>query len=343
MLVTLAAVALYRLGCHIPLPGIDVEALAPVLQSGSGLAGLDASSIMALGVMPWFSALILAEVVALILPGAGQYRGPNAEPRPLYGRAVVVLALVFAVFQAAGYARALEQVDNILIEPNESFRMTAIASLVGGTMLLMVLARVISRHGIGSGFWVLLTVPMLSLFVARLAAVWQVLQSGDLSAASAALSLGLLLAAAAAVVGLLRALEKSGGTTSTGALDGVIWPLLLASTLIGWAGVLPWFTSDGTTAQAWTEAMAPGRPLDLVLMALLTAMFVWLYALRATPIALPWTTATVLVLVYALPVAATAYLDVPLLLDGRWIVVLVAVLFSVAKLWQSSDAMADPQ
>jgi preprotein translocase subunit SecY len=162
LLVTLAVVCIYRLGCHIPLPGVDPAALASLARFGR-ISALTAEhvSIFALGVIPIFSALMVVEFLKLIVPTFARWAARDRYNAGRVNRGVRYIALLLAAFQALGMARALPNISGLVPEADWTFPLTTVVTFVAATALLGWLGDQITRHGFGNGFWILLLTPAL--------------------------------------------------------------------------------------------------------------------------------------------------------------------------------------
>ena len=154
---TLAALAIYRLGLIVPVPGLDVSAmpgLTPPFDTLSRTA-LARVSIFDLGLGPIFSIMIAAEVLKLAAPALSPWLAKSEANRHAFNRYVLLAGLVLAAFQAYGVAIALEEVKaygnvRLVPEPGVEFQVAFILSVVAGTAFLAWLGDQITRHGVGS-------------------------------------------------------------------------------------------------------------------------------------------------------------------------------------------------
>lgn len=160
--VTLGALAVYSLGTHIPLAGIDQTGLKEIARGSVSVLAVERISIFALGVTPLISALLLVEVARLASERFNDW--VDAAPRNArrVNSYVLIGALLIAAMQGNGIANALEAVGNFIAEPGPQFRLNVVVASVASTALLAWLATMISRNGLGSGIWVLLLVPHLA-------------------------------------------------------------------------------------------------------------------------------------------------------------------------------------
>src|SRR5262245_44584930 len=208
--VTLGVLAIYRLGAHLPLAGIDQAALADLYRgSGSPLA-VERISVFSLGVTPIISMLVLVEVVRLASSRFNDWAGATPVNARRVDHYVLIGSLLVAAVQGYGIATALEQASNVVDEPGPQFRVNVVATFVAGTALIVWLAALISRHGVGSGVWILLLAPYLAGLPGLALSVYQAVHSGLMSEASLATVLAYVLVALATIAALARTLGRVG-------------------------------------------------------------------------------------------------------------------------------------
>ncbi len=337
--VTAALLVVYRLGKQIPLPGINSEALPHV----SGIA-MERISILALGITPLVTVLILAELLKVIAPSVRRWEHADACNRDKLSRIVVGLSLLAAAAQASGLALALEDVRGLIEEPGTAFRLICIATLVGGAAIVIWLANQITRHGLGSGVWLLLV----TIWLAELPhQTFRLVAQGTGSAVAVELILGWGLTAVvlAAIVALIRA---GGDTLATAAtclwsklLAGAVWsPLILAIGLVVGGGSL-------RSVGLW---ISPGNPILLLVLAGLVALFVHLY-MRSQRIAgsavsplPPAVLAGGLAAITVVEMARPAmHLVFVVALIGHLVLVAVVALSILARWWQPPFEAAAPR
>jgi SecY len=265
--VTAAALVAYRLGMHIPLPGFSAKAL----QQVNG-ATLERISILALGITPFVTILIFAELLKVIAPGVRRWEQAEAHNRIKLNRIVIGLSLLAAAAQASGLALALEDVTHLVDEPGTSFRLTCIATLVGGTAVVIWLADLITRHGLGSGTWLLLVAPWLADVLPRAAALaaWQ----HDASLIALELLVGCTLTAL--VLAATTAVVHAGASTLQSATT-CLWSVLLAATAWPWLVLVIGLVASGGNINATGSWMSPANPFLLLALAGLVALFAHLY------------------------------------------------------------------
>src|SRR5215470_9392262 len=355
--VTLGVLAVYRLGTHLPLAGIDQTALANLLAGidqaalanlGSAFTG-ERVSIFELGVTPIISALLVVEVARLASERFNEWAGatPNARRVDHY---VLIGSLLLAALQGYGMATSLERAENLVAEPGPQFQLNAVATFVAGTALLVWLAALISRHGVGSGFWILLLAPYLASLPGLALSVYEDVHSGILSEATLVAVLAYVLIALAIVAALARTLARSGMP-----LDRtLIWPLYIA-VIPGWALVIvPWFFPDGPMRDVAAVLLNRGAPVYLAALAVIvivTSLAQWQRVVPRPAVAEPssprvvegvgtsLTVLTVLTLaaITVVPVFLSTQLGLPMLIDGRLMTAIVAVALATQDMPRRED------
>jgi preprotein translocase subunit SecY len=162
----LLALVVYRVGAHIPVPGIDpvqLQALFKGQQGGilslfnmfSGGA-LSRFTVFALGIMPYISASIIMQLLSYVLPAFEQLKKEGEAGRRKITQYTRYGTLGLALFQSLGIALALESTAGLVIAPGFGFRMTAVVTLTAGTMFLMWLGEQITERGLGNGISILI-------------------------------------------------------------------------------------------------------------------------------------------------------------------------------------------
>src|SRR5262249_18510603 len=161
LLFTVGVLLIYRLGCHVPLPGVDAEAAPGVAR----MLKTETLSIFGLGVTPFLSVLFLFEFVKLLVPPLSRWETSEPGHAQTLGRVVYLLALVCAGFQARGVTSALQDASMLIDGPGWSI--VTPLTLAAGAALLFWLGERITLHGVGNGFWLLATAPTLVIFISN--------------------------------------------------------------------------------------------------------------------------------------------------------------------------------
>lgn len=157
----LGALVVYRLGAHIPVPGINPDELAKLFSSQQGgilgmfnmFSGgaLSRFTVFALGIMPYISASIIMQLLTSVLPTLEALKKEGEAGRRKITQYTRYGTVVLAFFQAIGIAIALESQAGLVLDPGMAFRATTAITLVTGTMFLMWLGEQITERGIGNG------------------------------------------------------------------------------------------------------------------------------------------------------------------------------------------------
>jgi preprotein translocase subunit SecY len=222
-LVTIGAAAIYFVGDHIPLPGVDAPTLGA--EAGSRL------SLFALGVMPIISGLVVLEIARLTIPPFARWAVKGPSQAQTYERVARGVALGFAALQALGIAAALERASFAVDGGGWPFRLEIVAALVGATAVLVWLSDAINAMGVGDGLILLYAAPLAAHFPAQVGGWWK------FGAFLPAYVPTLLLALTVLSVAALIAVSRRGSTS--GPLD--LWPLLLAGLIFqAFGGLIMW-------------------------------------------------------------------------------------------------------
>ncbi len=157
----LFALVVYRIGAHIPVPGIDPAQLEQLFNSQQGgilgmfnmFSGgaLQRFTIFALGIMPYISASIIMQLMTVVVPTLEQLKKEGESGRKKITKYTRYGTVLLATFQAIGISVALESQAGLVMDPGLAFRFTTVVTLVTGTMFLMWLGEQITERGIGNG------------------------------------------------------------------------------------------------------------------------------------------------------------------------------------------------
>ncbi|MEL6094177.1 preprotein translocase subunit SecY [Bartonella schoenbuchensis] len=192
---TLAALLVYRFGTYISLPGINIDALRQTFeQHASGVLGLvnmfaggavGRMAIFALGIMPYISASIIVQLLTSIIPSLESLKKEGELGRKIINQYTRYVTVVLAILQAFGVAVALETGIGtglqIVLEPGIMFRISAVITLVGGTMFLMWLGEQITSRGVGNGVSLIIFTGIVANFPSTFAQLLTAHSQADLS------------------------------------------------------------------------------------------------------------------------------------------------------------------
>ncbi|WP_102830334.1 preprotein translocase subunit SecY [Bartonella bovis] len=192
---TLAALFVYRFGTYISLPGINIDALRQTFeQHASGVLGLvnmfaggavGRMAIFALGIMPYISASIIVQLLTSIIPSLESLKKEGELGRKIINQYTRYVTVILAILQAFGVAVALETGIGtglqIVLEPGIMFRVSAMITLVGGTMFLMWLGEQITSRGVGNGVSLIIFTGIVANFPSTFAQLLTAHSQADLS------------------------------------------------------------------------------------------------------------------------------------------------------------------
>src|SRR6266480_1521854 len=166
LLFLLAALVVFRIGAHIPVPGIDPHVLGDLFKDQQGgilgmfnmFSGgaLRRFTIFALGIMPYISASIIMQLMTAVSPQLDQLRKEGETGRRKITQYTRYGTVFLALFQATGISIALESQPGLVLDPGLMFRITTVTTLVTGTMFLMWLGEQITERGLGNGISIII-------------------------------------------------------------------------------------------------------------------------------------------------------------------------------------------
>src|SRR5213082_3400972 len=218
LLFLLGALIVFRVGAHIPVPGIDPNVLAGFFQDNQGgmlgmfnmFSGeaLRRFTIFALGIMPYISASIIMQLMTAVSPQLDALRKEGESGRRKITQYTRYGTVFLALFQSTGISVMLESQPRLVLEPGLMFRLTTVTTLVTGTMFLMWLGEQITERGLGNGISLII---FAGIAAGLPRAIGQTLEQGRTGAYSVLLVLGivaLVVLVTAFVVFMERALRK---------------------------------------------------------------------------------------------------------------------------------------
>jgi preprotein translocase subunit SecY len=307
----LLALLVYRIGAHIPVPGIDPTELAKLFKGQQGgilgmfnmFSGgaLSRFTVFALGIMPYISASIIMQLMGVIVPQLEQLKKEGEAGRRTMTKYTRWFTVGLALFQSIGIAVALESQPGLVLEPGFMFRLTCAVSLVTGTMFLMWLGEQITERGLGNGISIIIFAGIAAGLPGALAGMGELVRTGSMSPFVALIIVALVFLVTFAVVFVERGQRKItvnypkrqvgnkvyAGQTSHLPLKlnmaGVIPPIFASSIILFPATLTQWFTSGeaGNTSMRWIKDIAatlsPGQPVYILLYALAIIFFCFFY------------------------------------------------------------------
>ena len=301
------ALVVYRIGAHIPVPGIDPTQLAQLFKSQAGgilslfnmFSGgaLSRFAIFALGITPYISASIIMQLMTYVVPSLEALKKEGESGRRKITQYTRYGTLGLALFQALAIATALEGSPGLVISPGFGFRLTAVVSLVAGTMFLMWLGEQITERGLGNGISILIFGGIAAGLPGALGQFATLVSQGSMSIVAALFVTAMVAAVTFAVVFVERGQRKIlvnyakrqvgnkvyGGQSSHLPLklnmSGVIPPIFASSIILLPATAVGWFATGESFR--WLKDVAdllrPGQPIYVMLYASAIVFFCFFY------------------------------------------------------------------
>ena len=307
----LGALIVFRVGAHIPVPGIDpVQLEALFNQNSGGILGmfnmfsggaLSRFTIFALGIMPYISASIIMQLLTVVSPQLEAIKKEGESGRRRITQYTRYGTLVLATFQALGIAVALEAQAGLVIDPGLAFRFTTVVTLVTGTMFLMWLGEQITERGLGNGISIIIFAGIAAGLPSAIGGLFELVRTGSMHALTAIVICILVGLVTYAVVFIERGQRKIlvnyakrqvgnkvyGGQSSHLPLKlnmaGVIPPIFASSIILFPATIASWFTSGDTSSgvvrflKDLAASLAPGEPIHALLYAAAIVFFCFFY------------------------------------------------------------------
>ena len=303
----LLALVVYRLGAHVPVPGIDPEQLQQLFKSQQGgilslfnmFSGgaLSRFTVFALGIMPYISASIIMQMMGYVLPSIEALKKEGEAGRRKITQYTRYGTLVLALFQSFGIAVALQGTAGLVINPGVGFQFTTVVSLTAGTMFLMWLGEQITERGLGNGISILIFAGIAAGLPSAIGGLGELIRTGAMSIPAAILIIALVGLVTFGVVYVERGQRKIlvnyakrqvgnkvyGGQSSHLPLKvnmaGVIPPIFASSIILLPATAVGWFaTGDG---MRWLKdiagALSPGQPIYVLLYTAAIVFFSFFY------------------------------------------------------------------
>lgn len=303
----LGALVVYRLGAHIPVPGIDPTVLKQLFDSQSGgilgmfnmFSGgaLSRFTVFALGIMPYISASIIMQLMSVVSPKMEQLKKEGEAGRRTITKYTRYGTVVLATFQALGIAIALEGQAGLVLEPGMAFRLTAVVTLVSGTMFLMWLGEQITERGIGNGISIIIFAGIVAGLPHAVGSTLELARTGAFSIPLVMFLFVAILLVTALVVFVERGQRKItvnyakrqvgnkvyGGQTTHLPLKlnmaGVIPPIFASSIILFPATLAGWFGSSERLywLKDISNVLSPGQPIYILFFAAAIIFFCFFY------------------------------------------------------------------
>ncbi len=303
----LGALVVYRIGAHIPVPGIDAQALSELFNSQQGgilgmfnmFSGgaLSRFTIFALGIMPYISASIIMQLMTVASPQLEALKKEGEAGRRKITQYTRYGTVALALFQGLGIAIAVESQPGLVLDPGVMFRFVTVTTLLTGTMFLMWLGEQITERGLGNGISIIIFAGIAAGLPNAIGGLLELVRTGAMHPLSAIFITLLVVAVTAFVVFVERGQRKIlvnyakrqvgnkiyGGQSSHLPLklnmSGVIPPIFASSIILFPATIAGWFGSG--ESMGWLKDVAgtlsPGQPIYVMLYAAAIIFFCFFY------------------------------------------------------------------
>jgi preprotein translocase subunit SecY len=307
----LGALIVFRIGAHVPVPGIDPMALAALFEEQkSGFLGmvdmfsggaLSRLSLFALGIMPYISASIIMQIMTKVSPKLEQLSKEGAAGKRKITMYTRWGTLILGTFQAGAMSVGLENMQGggqpLVIDPGMTFRIVAVLTLVTGTMFLMWLGEQITERGLGNGISLIIFAGIVSGLPRALGGTLELARTGELSDVKVVLLLFIAALVTAFVVLVERGqrritvnyAQRQQGRRMYAAqsshlplklnMAGVIPPIFASAIILFPGTIAGWFANaEGMRwLQDVSNAMQPGQPIYVIFYAVGIFFFTFFY------------------------------------------------------------------
>ena len=303
----LGALVVYRIGAHIPVPGIDAQVLSDLFnQQQGGILGmfnmfsggaLSRFTIFALGIMPYISASIIMQLMTHASPQLEALKKEGEAGRRKITQYTRYGTVFLALFQGIGIAVAVESQPGLVLDPGMLFRFVTVTTLVTGTMFLMWLGEQVTERGLGNGISIIIFAGIAAGLPSAIGGLLELVRTGAMHPLTAIVISFLVVLVTAFVVFVERGQRKIlvnyakrqvgnkiyGGQSSHLPLKlnmaGVIPPIFASSIILFPATIAGWFGSGESVR--WLKdiagALSPGQPIYVMLYAAAIIFFCFFY------------------------------------------------------------------
>lgn len=301
------AILVYRVGTHIPVPGINPERLAAMFEQNQGTilslfnmfsgGALERMSIFALGIMPYISASIIMQLMTAVTPSLEQLKKEGEAGRRKISQMTRYGTVLLAFVQASGMSVGLASQPGLIFTDSFSFYFLAVTTFVCGAVFLMWLGEQITERGIGNGISLLIFAGIVAGLPGAFGQSFEAARQGELNIL-ALLLIGIFAIATVAFVVFIergqrritvnyakRQQARGGYAQQTSHLPlkvnmaGVIPPIFASSILLFPASLGQWFGQG--EGMEWladvSQALGPSQPLYIILFAAAVVFFCFFY------------------------------------------------------------------
>ena len=303
----LLAIIVYRIGTHIPVPGINPDQLAALFNQNQGTVlglfnmfsggALERMSILALGIMPYISASIIMQLMSAVSPQLEALKKEGEAGRRQISQYTRYLTVVLALLQATGMTVGLAN-QGLAFNADISFYFTAVVSLVTGAVFMMWLGEQVTERGLGNGISMLIFAGIVAGLPSAVGQSLEQARQGELNV----LVLLAILVLAVAVIYLVVFIERGQRRITVNYakqqrgnrmyqaqsshlplkvnMAGVIPAIFASSILLFPASIAQW-VGQSNEGMEWLQELAlaigPGQPLNIILFTALIVFFCFFY------------------------------------------------------------------
>ena len=308
VLFTLALLCVYRLGGHVPTPGVNSEALVTAFASQSNtLFGLydlfvggsfAKATVFALGIMPYISVSIIFQLLGAVIPYFEKLQKEGEEGRKKITQYTRLGTVALAAMQSLAFAKFLESMGAqgapVVPNPGLGFQLMTMVTQTTGTILIMWLGEQITERGIGNGISLIIFIGIVARFPADIVNTYRAVMVGTLTPLVAVLMLAVMIGVIAAVVAMTQGQRKIpvqyakrvvgrkmyGGQSTHIPLRintaGVI-PIIFAQSLIILPGTLALYFHGNRIIEAVAGWFAHGTVVYVIVYSLTIIFFTYFY------------------------------------------------------------------
>ncbi len=305
----LLSLIVYRLGTHVPIPGINLDTLGYLFeQNQGGILGLfnmfsggaiSRLSVFSLGIMPYISSSIVMQLLSMLVPTLDSLKKEGESGRRKINQYTRYFTLGLALVQSVGISLLLESKNGLVIHPGFFFCFTAVLTLVTGSIFLMWLGEQITERGLGNGISMLIFAGIISGFPSSLSMLFEMIRNGSITTISGMLIFSLIILVTAFVVLVERGQRKiqvnyakrQVGNKMYAAqgshlplklnMSGVMPPIFASSLMLFPSTLASWISNSKGNSMNWVydlvAAMAPNHTLYIVMYSISIIFFCFFY------------------------------------------------------------------
>ncbi|MGQ4660016.1 preprotein translocase subunit SecY [Lysobacter sp. F6437] len=312
LLFVIGALIVYRIGCYIPVPGVNPEAMLRLMETQEGTivdmfnmfsgGALERFSLLALNVMPYISSSIIMQLMVQILPSLKAIQKEGESGRRKINQWSRLGAIPLAVFQSWGIATALQaggasQGIPVVYSPGMGFVLTAVISLTAGTMFLMWLGEQVTERGVGNGVSLIIFAGIVAGLPSAVFGMFEQVRNGEMGTLTALAVAAIVFACTYFVVFVesgqrritVNYARRQGGRSAYMNqssflplklnMSGVIPPIFASSIVMFPATAATWFSQGDSTSFMLrvSQWLNPGEPLHMLLYGGMIAGFAFFY------------------------------------------------------------------